>query len=64
MTAAEDVGDLVDEMGRAFPGWTVVEVGGRWFAARGPLNGEQLPAGALEADSPAALYLQLEARRR
>ncbi|MBO2456548.1 hypothetical protein [Actinomadura violacea] len=60
---AEDVRDLVDEMRQAFPGWTVVEVGGRWYAARGPLNGLQLPADALEADSPAALYLQLEAKR-
>ncbi|MDL4814968.1 hypothetical protein [Actinomadura opuntiae] len=64
MTAAEDVSDLLAAMRREFSGWTIVEVGGRWFAARGPINGAQLPAGALEADSPAALYLLLEEKRR
>ncbi|MGI5325515.1 hypothetical protein [Actinomadura nitritigenes] len=64
MTAAEDVGDLVDEMRRAFPEWAIVETGGRWYASPGPLNGEQLPAGTLRADSPAALYVLLEKRRR
>ncbi|MDL4815470.1 hypothetical protein [Actinomadura opuntiae] len=63
MTAAEDVSDLVAAMRREFPGWTIVEVGGRWFAARGMLNGEQLPRGTLEAGSPAELYLLLDKRR-
>lgn len=61
--ASEDAGDLVAAMRQRFPGWTFVQVGGRWYAFRGPLTGEQLPRGALEADSPAELYLALDRRR-
>lgn len=63
---ADDFADVKAKLKAKFPRWSIIHTDkGRWWATRGPLTKEDLSrVSDVNADSPAELYVLLEAAEK